>query len=367
MNNIDEIINSLSLEEKIGQLFVVRPDALCSSFSFEQQADNDAVGVTEINNEIIELYNKYPCGGFALFPKNVVCPDQLKKLTSSLHSLGKIRPLICIDEEGGTLSIPTKKSKFDVTVIARNENFDVETFPCMGDIALSKDSKLAYKAGKGIGSYLKEFGIDVDFGPVADVNSNPNNKVIGRRAFGSDPVLASEMVREYVKGLHDNSVCSCIKHFPGHGDTNNDSHLGYAETNKNWIEMEQCEMLPFISGINEGSEMVMIAHIATPNLTGNNKQATLSYEIVSELLRNKLHYDGVIITDSMAMNAITDYYNSKGAALEAIKAGIDLVLMPVDYIAAFNGVKEAVLNGEISEERINYSLKKIMKVKKNFM
>ncbi len=350
-DEIQLLIDSMSLEEKVGQLFIIRPDALTTSISLEEVDNVNADGIKKVTDEMRYLYTCYPVGGFALFNKNLKDEEQLIRLTSDLKEMGagRTEPLICIDEEGGR-----------VARIANNGAFGVEVFEEMEDIT---DADRARYLGKTIGDYLEKYGIDQDFAPVADVNTNPNNKVIGNRAFGSDPSIAKEMVRSVIEGMHESSTLTCIKHFPGHGDTSTDTHTGYAETLKSWDELLNCEMIPFIEGIKAGTDMVMIAHIAAPNITGTDEPATVSYEIITEKLRNELGYDGVVITDSCAMGAITKYYTSAEVSVKAIQAGVDIILMPEDYFSAFEGVKAAVLNGTISYERLNESVYRILKLK----
>jgi len=352
---VDEIqlqLDNMTIEEKVGQLFIIRPDALTTSISLEDVKNANAKGIAAVTDELKYLYDKYPCGGFALFGKNLVNETQLIEFTKDLHSLGKIKPLICIDEEGGMVARIANSGLFKETKLETNES-----------IANSKDINKAYELGKYIGSYLDDYGIDLDFAPVADVNTNPKNKVIGSRAFGSDPELAGEMVSASINGFHDSNTLTCIKHFPGHGDTTSDTHKGYAETLKTWDEMLSCEMIPFIDGVESGCDMIMVAHISAPNVTGDTEPSTLSYEIITNKLRGELGFNGVVITDSLAMSAISKYYSSEEAAVKAINAGVDIILMPTDYFASFDGILNAVNDGTISIDRINESVYRILTLK----
>ena len=171
------------------------------------------------------------------------------------------------------------------------------------------------------------------------------------------------MVQSYIFALHDNSILSCIKHYPGHGDTSGDSHVDLTYTDKSWEELKECELYTFIGGIEADTDMIMVAHIAAPNITGTDEIATFSYTLVTEKLRNELGYDGVIITDSMEMGTITHDCDPAEAAKKAIKAGVDIILLPYVYTEAFDGLKEAVLNGEISESRIDESVSRILLMK----
>lgn len=350
---IEELMENMSLVQKVGQLFIIMPEALYPSQLHVKMTEKIPAYAAALTEEMKENFESYPAGGFILFGGNVKSPEQLKSFTDELHSLSGIRPLVCIDEEGGT-----------VARIANAGGMNVPKFGNMQSVAETGDPENAFAVGKGIGEYLAEFGIDLDFAPVADVNTNPDNPVIGRRAFGSDPTLAGEMVAAVIEGLHSEGVGSCIKHFPGHGDTNTDTHKTYAETLKTWEEIASCEMLPFIAGINAGTDMVMAAHIAAPNVTGSETPATLSDTLITEKLRGELGYDGVVTTDSMAMLAVAEHYSPAEAAVEAIKAGVDIILIPDDYAAAFNGVLEAVQSGEITEARIDESVARILEMKR---
>ncbi len=346
-------IQGMTLREKVGQLFMIRPDALEGRFGPAELEDNSITGTTRVSGEMRDRYAQYPCGGFALFRKNILSPSQLMSFTEALHSLGVCPPMLGIDEEGGRIA----------RIANHSANFNVTKFPSMGAIAQSGDESRAYEAGQTIGAYLSAYGLDIDFAPVADVNTNPRNPVIGDRAFGSDPELAAGMVRQVIFGLHDSGTASCIKHFPGHGDTATDTHTGYAETLKTWEEISACEMIPFRAGIEAGTEFVMTAHIAAPQVTGTDEPATMSYILLTEKLRGELGFQGLIITDALSMGAIREKYSSSQACVRCILAGADILLMPYDYYEAFDGVVQAVEEGVIPESRIDESVYRILSFK----
>ncbi len=352
----DEIvrkIGQMTLREKAGQLFMARPDVLEGRFSAAELEDNSIIGTTEVSDALRETYRKYPCGGFALFRKNILSPSQLRELTAGLHGLGDPAPVIGIDEEGGRIA----------RIANHPDDFGVRKFPPMGQIAAGGDENLAYEAGREIGAYLADYGVDIDFAPVADVNTNPLNPVIGDRAFGDDPAAAAAMVKQVIRGLHESGTASCVKHFPGHGDTSTDTHTGYAETGKTWEEMLNCEMIPFMAGIEAGTELVMTAHIAAPAVTGSDEPSTMSRVILTDKLRGELGYRGLIITDALGMGAIQDRYTSSEACIACIEAGADILLMPYDYFEAFDGVVRAVEEGRLTEERIDESVARILRFK----
>lgn len=346
-------MQSMTLREKVGQLFMIRPDALEGRFGPAELEDNSIIGTTRVSEEMKRTYANYPCGGFALFRKNIISPSQLMGFTEALHALNSCAPMLGIDEEGGRIA----------RIANHPANFNVTKFPSMGAIAQSGDESEAFAAGKTIGAYLSAYGLDIDFAPVADVNTNPKNPVIGDRAFGDDPAVAAGMVKQVIAGLHESGAASCVKHFPGHGDTATDTHTGYAETLKTWDEISACEMIPFRAGIEAGTDFVMTAHIAAPNVTGSDEPATMSHILLTEKLRGELGFQGLIITDALAMGAIREKYSSSQACIQCILAGADILLMPYDYFEAFDGVVQAVENGVIPESRIDESVYRVLSFK----
>ncbi len=339
-------LEEMTVREKVGQLFNIRPEVLSPETSGY---------VTASSQVIIDNFKEYPCGGITLFAGNITNPTQLKKLTSALHELDNY-PLLCIDEEGGR-----------VARIAKNKQFSVPVYTSMEAVGKTGDSKNAYSAGDNIGFYLAFYGLDIDLAPVSDVNTNPDNIVIGDRAFGSDPLLVADMVSQFLLGLRHNKVEGCLKHFPGHGDTATDSHYGYAESLKTWDELLNCEMIPFKKGIDTGAQLIMSGHISLPNVTGESTPATLSQEILQDKLRGELGYKGIIITDSMAMGAITKEYSAAEAAILAFEAGADILLDPADYKVAFDRIVGAVESGRITMKELDQRVSRILNLKKSIL
>ena len=202
----------------------------------------------------------------------------------------------------------------------------------------------------------------MDFAPVADVVS-AENAVIGNRSFGSDPNVVGTMVAAEVQGLQESGVSACLKHFPGIGDTTTDTHDEKAVSEKTLEDMQQTDLPAFQSGIDAGADFVMVSHMSLPNVVGDDTPCSLSGAVISDLLRNQLGYNGIVITDALDMSAITDSYSSAEAAVKAIEAGADMLLMPENFEEAYQGVLDAVQKGTISEDRINESLKRIYRVK----
>ena len=351
-DEIEAQLDKMTLKEKIGQMFYVRLESLDTTIHWKTYADLQENPMHDLNKTIRDVNAKYPIGGLILYAWNIKDKPQLAKLISDIRALNG-KPLLCIDEEGGRIAR-----------IAKNENFDVEVIGPMADIGKTGDPKNAYHAGNVIGTYLTKYGFDIDFAPVADVNTNPDNIIIGDRAFSDKPEVAAPMVVSYLQGLKDAGVTGCVKHFPGHGDTKTDTHFGYASTQKTWAEMLQCEMVTFKAGIDWGCQLIMTAHIGTPNVTGSDVPATMSSVILQDKLRGELGYQNIIITDGMEMGAITTQYSSEEAAVNSIKAGVDIVLGPKNFVPAFEAVLKAVEKGTITEERINQSIRRILKMKK---
>jgi len=358
---VDEVeaeLQEMTLREKVGQMFYVRPECLDTTIHFnrsgsidESVADLTKIRLQAVNETMRGVNEKYPVGGIILYAHNIEDEAQLARFIPEIRALNG-SPLLCIDEEGGR-----------VARIGRNSNFQVKTYESMGAIGATGDPQNAYECGNTIGTYLHRYGFDVDFAPVADVNTNPENIIIGARAFSDDPEVAAPMVTNYLQGLKNAGVVGCIKHFPGHGDTKADTHFGYASSAKTWSEMLDCEMVTFKAGIQWGCQLIMTAHISAPNVTGSDIPATMSSVILQDKLRRELGYQNVIITDAMEMGAITQQYSNAEAAVGCIKAGVDIVLGPQVFTEAFDAVVKAVEDGTISQQRIDESVRRILRLK----
>ena len=336
----------MSLHEKVGQLFIVRPESLEPAIHSDDDAQLPPYRLQAVSDGMRRRAEDYPVGGILLYGHNIQDEKQLNRFVTDLKGLPGA-PLLCIDEEGGRVSR-----------IAGNPAFDVPRYGSAATLAAG-GGQAVYAAARAIGSYLARFGFDIDFAPVADVNTNPDNIIIGERAFSDDPHAAAPLVAAFVRGLSEEGVAGCLKHFPGHGDTRADTHLGFAASGKDWEAMRGCEMLPFRAGIEAGAPLVMAAHIATPAVTGSDTPATLSRTILADKLRGELGFRGAIVTDALEMGAIRQRYGSAEAAVAGLQAGADLLLCPLDYCAAFDAVVDAVRDGALSEARIDESLRRI--------
>ena len=340
---VEAKLTEMALREKVGQLFWVRPEALDFSLNPEKKK------LTQTMRQNLE---QYPVGGIVVFKGNIQDESQLSSLIADFQSASKIPMIVAVDEEGGS-----------VARLANPEAFSLPKYESARDIGATGDPEQARQMGRTIGSYLRAYGFNLDFAPVADVDSNPANPVIGRRAYSTDAQQTAQMVAAAVEGFHEAGMLCTVKHFPGHGDTGQDSHYGTATFYKTWEEMKATEMLPFEAGIAAGVDVVMTAHITTPNATADGLPASLSYTMITERLRGELGFQGVIVTDALGMNAIKKYFAPAESAVAALCAGVDVLLMPSDLRAAFDGVVRAVEDGTLSEERLNESVRRILTLK----
>ncbi|KAF0092614.1 MAG: beta-N-acetylhexosaminidase [Fusobacteria bacterium] len=340
---IKMLIESMTIEEKVAQLFIITPDVL-----------TNGVEETVAGIGTQEALIKYPVGGLIYFTKNLIAPEQTKTMinnTKEFNSQSNQIPLFfSVDEEGGVVSR-----------IANNNNFEVTKFKNLNQFETIQE---AYMLGDTIGAYLKDLGFNLNYAPVADVYTNSANKVVKERAFSSDPMLVADMVVEEMRGFKEHNIILSLKHFPGHGNTTHDTHFGFAMTKKTLAELEESELIPFKKGIDAGAGMVMMAHISVPNIIGDNTPASLSFFMINEVLRNQQGFKGVVITDSLSMGAISQNFSSDKAAILAIQGGADILLMPKDFHTAYIGILNAVTNGEISETRIDESITRILYLKK---
>lgn len=327
-------LKSMTLEQKVGQLFMVGFDG------------------HEPNGDIENLISKYNVSGICYFSRNLKNPKQVHTLSTKLQSYANSDfPLfLTIDQEGGMVNRLTE----GITISPSN-------------MALGALNNRVYtkQIAEIVAKELRSMGVNMNFAPSLDVNNNANNPVIGVRAFGEAPKLVSEHGYEVVQAYQNENIIPSVKHFPGHGDTDTDSHLEMPVVNHSMERLEEVELAPFKYAIDKGVDSVMISHVSFPTLE-DTYPATLSHNIVTGLLREKMEYDGVIVTDCMEMLAIDNNYTSAESATLAIKAGIDLVLVSHTYDkqrAAIDGVIEAVKSGEISEERIDESVRRILSLK----
>jgi beta-N-acetylhexosaminidase len=338
---IESLLQTMTLEEKVGQLFIV---------AFRK--DNIGRSLHHLNENTKQQIQNYKLGGVILFSENIDSIPQTVKLIEDMQNVAKTPMFISVDEEGGRVSRLGKSNKMHSTKLPSNKI-----------TGSANDPNLAYEVGKILGAELSTLGFNMNFAPVADINTNRQNPVIGDRAFGSNTYDVSLMVSKEVQGIQEHNICAVLKHFPGHGDTSLDTHLGQVVVNHDMRRLEQVEFVPFKSGIDAGADGVMAAHIMLPGITEESVPASLSKEILTDILRNKLNYNGLIITDSLEMKAISSYWTPSEAALKAFTAGADIILMPASLDKAYNSILDAVSSGEIPESRLDESVKRILDIK----
>jgi len=335
------IMKTMSLEEKIGQLFIL-----------QFRNNRDGSPLQKVDENLSRFIRDFEPGGIILFRENIVDNRQVESLISNLQSLSRIPLFISVDEEGGLVSRLGKVPKVDVTLL-----------PPALSIGDKNDAGLAYNAGLVLGRELRAIGVNMDMAPVADVNTNPDNPVIGSRAYSSDPRTAGEMVSEVIRGFHKYNIASVIKHFPGHGDTSFDTHVGTVVLPFNRDRLNRVEFIPFEYGIAAGTDAIMTAHIVMSGISNLPLPATLNPEIVSGIIRKELGFDGLVISDALNMGAISKNYTSGESAVAGIRAGLDILLMPEDSRSAFDALLEAVHRGDLSEKRIDESVYRILRTK----
>ncbi len=337
---VEDKLSQMTLRDKVCQMFVVTPESL-TGYSLCTTAG-------ETTNECLQ---NYPVAGLIYFADNLEDRTQTEEMIGNTQQYAEeingIPLFIAVDEEGGMVA--RCADKLGTTSLGNMYDYREE------------GSDKAYSNAYTIATDIRELGFNLDFAPVADTWSNSANTVIGKRAYSDDFEETAELVAAAVKGFNDGGVMCTLKHFPGHGDTSEDSHSGSAYATKSLAELAKEEFLAFKSGIDAGADMVMVGHITMTGVDG--LPAVFSHTMVTEQLRETLGFEGVIVTDALNMGAISNIYSSDEAAVRCIEAGIDLLLMPNDLETAVSGVVSAVENGTISEERINESVRRILKLK----
>lgn len=339
---LDEIVNAgievMPLEAKVAGLFIVTPEAITGVSTAVQAGDGTR-----------EALAQYPVGGLIYFKKNIQSADQITTMLDNTELYMRYPLFLAVDEEGGSVA----------RLAEAGVGTKVDNAKAIGE---SGDTNNAYQAGLTIGGDLSRIGFNLDFAPVADL-ANVEGSAIGTRSYGADAAAVSGFVGAAVQGLSEQGITACLKHFPGIGGSTQDTHTGLASTSRTAEQFRTEEFTVFQAGIDAGADMVMIGHISAPELTGSNEPCTFSEAVVTDILRNEMGFEGVIITDAMNMKAVSDYYDSADAAIQALRAGCDMILMPEDFEMAYNGVLQAVNDGIISEERINDSLRRIYRIK----
>ncbi len=340
---LPSLLDTLTLEQRVGQMFMV------SLYGTE---------LTEVGRDFLERWKP---GAIAVFGNNAGTPEAVTSLTNAyqqtITDAGGVPLLLAVDQEGGVIAHLT-------------DGFT--TFPAPMLLTATGDPELAFAVGQAIGQELAAVGINMNLAPVADLETNPNNPIIQRRSFGSDPQITATIIAAFARGLQDEGVLATLKHFPGHGDSSADSHVSLPVVSHDRERLDRVELVPFRAGIEAGVDAVMVAHIWYPALEPEeNVPATLSQNVVTGLLREELGFEGLILTDALAMDAIDTSYSLEDASVRAVQAGVDLLAFGTNaglqtQRQAIQAVVDAVRTGVISEERINASVERILDVKARY-
>lgn len=335
LDEITEQLHEMTIEEKIGQLFIGGIDG------------------SELSKQSAKLIKQQHLGGVILFSDNMEEPTQTLQLINDLkeaNSNNDIPLFISVDQEGGRVTrLP-----------------GLRPVKSAGEIGKT-DAAYAYDHGELLAKQLKAFGFQLNFAPVLDINSNPQNKVIGDRAFGNKASFVGDIGTSVMKGMQEEQVIAAVKHFPGHGDTLEDSHEELPVLDKSKAELMANELIPFQQAIDEGADTVLMGHILVKGL--NEKMpASLSAEAV-ELLRNDLEFNGVVITDDLTMGAIADHYNMGDASVKALQAGVDIIMIAHGsemLQEGIDGVIKALEAGQLTEDQVDEHVRRILILKRKY-
>lgn len=332
--DVDALLSRMSLEEKVGQLMMV------------------GFAGTRIDNEVQTLVRGMRVGGVCMFKRNIESAEQIAHLNAEVRALsaGGVPPFIALDQEGGNV----------VRIHDRNV-----VLPGNMALGATHSPQLAYEAGRAQAEDLRLLGFNMNLAPVLDVNVNPKNPVIGIRSFGDRPEVVAEFGAEFVRGQQDANLVTVAKHFPGHGNTDADSHRALPVMRESREEV-MAQLLPFERAIDEGLDGLMTAHVAIPRLTGDETPATLSKALLSGLLRKQLGFDGLVVTDELEMEAIADHYGVGRAAVMSIVAGADMVLIPwrpEKKVEVYQALLTAARSGELPAERLDDAVRRILLTK----
>lgn len=337
-DHINVFIDSMTIEEKIGQLIFAGIDG------------------TTMTHETRQLIHDYKVGGIILFANNMTSHKQTIELLQQIKNANeqnKLPLFLGVDQEGGRVERLSE---------------EIKKLPAAMRVGEQDNPDLSFEFGKLLSQQVKLYGFNLNFAPVLDINSNPNNPVIGERSFGNTAEMVSQHGIKVMEGIQSENIIPVIKHFPGHGDTDTDSHFELPQVDKNLPELESQELIPFKRAIEAGADMIMTAHILLPHIDPDYP-ATLSKKVIHDLLREKLNFTGVIITDDMTMQGLTDHFEIGQAAVQSIQAGSDIILVAHEYetiFSVYDALKTAIENDEINEDRLDESLERIIKLKEDY-
>lgn len=362
---IKAIIDKMTLEQKVAQLVVVSPETLTGVDSVQYAGDMT-----------YQALQDYPVGGIVFAKDNIDSSSQFGTMTDNLQSYSEeisgLPLFLAAAEEGGSASVLGNNDNLDEyyensysddgsDYSSSSANSVHSGAPSMSEIGRKDDSTNAYEAGKSIGSLMSAYGLNLDLAPVADVLSG-NSTGIGNRTFGTDAQTVSDMALEVIRGIQEEDVNAAMKYFPGYGAASSNMS-GFPVINSSLDELKKKEFLPYSNAIAQGMDFVMVGHISVPNVTGDDTPASLSEKMISEVLRKDLGFKGIVMTDYLNDKTIVKNYGAADAAVKAIQAGADLLLEPDDLEAAYEGVLKAVKKGDITEDRLDESIYRILRVK----
>ncbi len=330
---VDSLLSSLTVRQKVAQLVVPWLPGSYTAF------DDSLFQVAARWVDSLEI------GGLIV---SVGSPFDIAAKLNALQRRSRLPLLVSADLEWGA----------GMRVVGAT------AFPHIMAVGATRDLHDAYTIGEAAAIEGRAVGIHVNFAPDADVNNNPANPIINIRSFGEDPRAVSRLVQEYVRGLHEHGMLATLKHFPGHGDTQTDSHIGLPVIGAGYARLDSLELVPFRAGIAAGADVVMSAHIAFPSFTGSDEPGTLSAAVLTGLLRDSLHFQGLVVTDALEMGAIVTKYGAGEATVRAFLAGSDLLLMPADPDSAVSAMAAAVDGGRITRGRLDQSVRRVLEIKR---
>lgn len=345
MDLAGQYYEGLTLKERVGQLFMVNLEQL-------DTRKGNYYEFKKCTNTMKATLQEIPVGGVILFSRNIAKIKQTRNLIAGLQENSSTPLFVAVDEEGG-----------DVARIASNPKMKTTEFPSAEEIGKTQDGDYVYEMGRTIAREIRSLGFNVDFAPVADVKTSKLNTEIGNRSFGEDPEQVADLVSAFVQGCQERGVSATLKHFPGQGASDGDTHQENVDIDRSITMLRKTDFVPFQAGIKAGADFVMVSHISVSRVTETREPASLSELVMRIILRDELGFRGVIVTDALDMSSITENYTAAEAAYQTIKAGADVILMPENLQEAYQAVLAHVQDGSISEVRLQESVVRILAAK----
>ena len=346
---VENIVNGMSLDEQIGQMFMVD----LKTFDLSKKSIKKGT----LSNKIKKNLELYPVGGIVLYGSDAKSKSQMKKLTSALQKQSNLPLFLAVSEEGGTMSSLSSKKKMGLS-----------TYPSAQELGAMQNTDQVRKNGETMAAELLDLGINLDLAPVCDLaaSTEPESSAVaelGSRLYGSDAKTVAKVVKAQVKGMVSQGIGVTLKHFPGQGSASSDTRISAANLTRSIEQLRSEDFLPFQSGIKAGAQVVMMSQTASSLVTGDTKPACMSKVWVNSVLREELGFDGVVMTNTMNMRTITTQYTSKEVAVNCVNAGVDMILSPDDLEEAYDGLLDAVKKGMVKKERIQAAVRRIIRLK----